>query len=120
MPLLQKVDIERNVYKNTAFKGAGFTKTILPKAYYQGGIIDFASIGNLINENRDLIKSGIDTTGQVVDLAKAINETVKSSKELQKIEEVKSIKKKRTSDYTFTPEQEQRLKSFAGNGFKLI
>jgi hypothetical protein len=118
MPLLQIVDIDRNAYKNTAFKGSGFQK--LPKAYYQGGIIDFASIANLINENRDLIKSGINTASQVVDFAKAMDKTVKSSKELQKIEEVKSINKKKRSDYTFTPEQEERFKSFAGNGFKII
>jgi hypothetical protein len=118
MPLQQKVDIERNVYKNTAFKGSGFPK--LPKAYYQGGMIDFASIGNVINENRDLIQSGINTASQVVDFAKAMEKTVKSSKELPKIEEVKSINKKKRSDYTFTPEQDERFKSFAGSGFKKI
>ena len=122
MPLLQQVDIERNLYKNTAFKGSGFSNR-LPKAYHQGGTVDFASITNLINENRDLIKSGMNTMGQVVDFGKAINDTVKSSKELQKIKEINEIRsksKKKSSDYTFTPEQEERLKSFAGNGFKSI
>jgi hypothetical protein len=117
MPLLQKVDIERNLYKNTAYTGSGLSNK-LPKAYYQGGIIDFASLSNLINENKDLIKSGINTIGQVVDFGKAVNDTVKSSKELEKLKAIK--KKSSSSDYTFTPEQEERFKSFAGNGFKLI
>lgn len=118
MPLLQKVDIDRNAYKNTAFKGAGFHK--LPKAYYEGGIIDFASIGNLINENRDLIKSGINTASQVFDFAKAMDKTVKSSKELPKIEKVKPININKRGDHIFTPEQEDRFKSYAGSGFKII
>ena len=117
MPLLQQVDIKRNIYNNTAYKGSGFSSSRLPKAYYQGGVIDFASIGNLINENRDLINSGINTVSQVVDLGKAMHDTVKASKELGQI---KSNNKKRSSNHTFTSEQEERLKSFAGNGFKQI
>ena len=74
MPLLQKVDIDRNLYKNTAFKGSGFSNK-LPKAYYQGGFIDLASIGNLINDNKDLIQSGINTVGKVAELGKAINDS---------------------------------------------
>jgi hypothetical protein len=116
MPLLQRVDIERNLYKDTPFRGSGFLNR-LPKAYQQGGVIDFASIGQLINDNRDLIKSGMNTISQAVDLGKAINDTVKSSKELEKIKEIKSKKK---SDYTFTPEQYERIKSIVGNGFKEI
>jgi hypothetical protein len=120
MPVLQRVDGERNLYKNTAFKGNGFSNK-LPKAFYQGGFIDFPSTGNLINENKDLIKSGINTIDQIADFGKAVKDTVKTSKELEKLERINEIKsKKKSSNYSFTPEQEERFKSFAGNGFKII
>ena len=116
MPIIQEVDNNRNLYKNTAFKtGNGFTNK-LPKAYHQGGFVDFTSIANLINNNKDLIKS-------TVDLGKAIHDTVKTSQELKKIKSNNNNNNKssvKKTEYTLTPEEEKRFNSFAGNGFKKI
>ncbi len=98
MPILFENDRKRNPYKNTLYQGQGFQKT--PKAFYEidtdeddehyGGWIDLGSIisnmGNFVKDNKDTIQSVASTAGKVVDLGKAINETIKASNKGKKKE----------------------------------
>jgi hypothetical protein len=123
MPLVQVVDEKRskNMYKGTMYRGNGFLHRT-PKAYLQrqGGIIDLSSIVNFVKDNKDLLKSGVDTVGSMANMGKTIAETVKSGKELE-VEKVKQLnqknKKKTKKQEKMTPEQEEKLKEIMGNGF---
>jgi hypothetical protein len=135
MPILFENDRKRNPYKNTLYQGQGFQKT--PKAFYEsdtddddglngvqrsnyGVFIDLGSIisnvGKLVNDNKDTIQSVASTAGKVVDLGKAINETIKTSKENnRKAEQVKKLStNSKKQKKTLTPEQDAVL---IGEGF---
>ena len=121
MVIQQNIDKQRNPYKHTLYAGTGFSyKT--SKAYYNGGFIDLASITNagktaaeFVQNNKDLIQTGVSTVGKVIDLGKSISESVKKSKEVEQIKELRA-KKKPKIEYKFTPEQEERMQKL-GSGF---
>jgi hypothetical protein len=147
MPYVQEIDkkrlLNRNV--NTLYSGSGFTiQTKIPKAYLQsnatgqpllfneaveiagktsnGGFIDLSTVAQVINDNKDLIQSGISTVGKVVDLGKTISDVSKSYKELEKIKELnkRNKKEKEVKVHVMTPEQEERFMKHMGRGFAKV
>src|SRR5829696_10523152 len=138
MPMIQEIDKRRNLYKNTLYTGRGLyhsgfaVKT--SKAYYEGGqlltselgsgFLDLASIVNagktaaeFVQNNKDLIQTGVSTVGKIVDLGKSIDDTVKKSKEIEQIKELRAKSKKPKTEYKFTPEQEDKMRKL-GQGFQ--
>jgi hypothetical protein len=119
MPIVQEVDKNRNWAKNTLYSG-GALPTKTPKSF-NGGFIDLSTLVNVgksaidfVSNNKDLIQSGVSTVGKFVDLGKSISDTVKTSKELDKIRDIRQDRKKK--EYTITPEMEEKLKRL-GSGF---
>jgi hypothetical protein len=107
--------------KNTLYSGGALPHKT-PKAY-NGGFIDFSTLVNagksavdFVSNNKDLIQSGVSTVGKFVDLGKSISDTVKTSKELDKIRDVRQERNKTKKEYTITPEMEEKLKRL-GSGF---
>lgn len=99
MGIVQKIDSDRRLHKHTLYAtGSGF----LPKAYYQGGF-----------NNKEILSSDAAAVDKVVDLGKSISDTVKTFKELEKVKELRTSKKK---EYVMSPEQEERLTTL-GSGF---
>jgi hypothetical protein len=82
-------------------------------------IVDTAkNIGEVINTNKDTIQSVASTIGSVADAGKAISETIKTSKELEKLKTVQEQrnKNKKKTKVELSPEQLERIKK-VGNGF---
>src|SRR5438093_9245640 len=127
MPAVQFIDRKKFSSTHPIYRGSGIvTKSSLPfkplnnrQLYFEGGFIDFGSIINagksaieLVQNNKDLIQSGVSTIGEVASLAKGISDAVKSSRDLEQlktIKEIQRIKKKKKLDYELSPEQEERL-----------
>jgi hypothetical protein len=87
-----------------------------------GGAFDLSSIinavGNTIAENKDTISTIASSVGSVANMSKSISDTVKASKELEKLKTIQEIKKnnKKTKDVYISPEQIASLEKL-GNGF---
>jgi alpha-D-ribose 1-methylphosphonate 5-triphosphate diphosphatase PhnM len=87
-----------------------------------GGFIDLSTVAQVINDNKDLIQSGISTVGKVVDLGKTISDVSKSYKELEKIKELNKRNKKEEKEivHIMTPDQEERFMKYMGRGFAKV
>lgn len=129
MPIIQHIDKKRQLYKNTLYN-----KNEVVEAH-TGGFINVSGLAslpsvlsavtpalNFVNDNKDLINSGITTVSKAIDLGKNINDTVKMSKEIEKIRAL-NLQRQQTvkqKQHEFTPEQEAALRSIAianGSGF---
>ena len=42
MVVVQNIDRDRNLYRQTLYSGCGYSKT--PKAYYHGGFVDLSTL----------------------------------------------------------------------------
>src|SRR5829696_853974 len=134
MPMIQEIDKRRNLYKNTLYTGRGLYRSGTSKAYNEGGqlltselgsgFLDLASIVNagktaaeFVQNNKDLIQTGVSTVGKIVDLGKSIDDTVKKSQEIEQIKELRAKSRKPKTEYKFTPEQEDKMRK-VGLGFQ--
>src|SRR5438093_1666196 len=108
MPAVQFIDRKKFSSTHPIYRGSGIvTKSSLPfkplnnrQLYFEGGFIDFGSIINagktaidFVQNNKDLIQSGVSTVGEVASMAKGISDAVKSSNELSKLKEIKEMRK---------------------------
>ena len=125
MPLIQKIDEKK--FQPKTYKGSSLPfKTLNNHQIYlkKGEAFDFSSIidgvktvGNLIKDNKDTIRSVVSAVGNISNAAKSISDTVKVSKELEKLKQVQQIKqKKKSKDIELSEEQLEDLKKL-GNGF---
>ena len=128
MPAVQFIDRKKFSSTHPIYRGSGIvTKSSLPfkplnnrQLYFEGGFIDFGSIINagktaidFVQNNKDLIQSGVSTIGEVASMAKGISDAVKSSKDLEQLKTIKEMRKKKKSkneDYQLSDAQEEQLK----------
>ena len=144
MPLIQRIDEKKFRQKplyssNHARLGSGVKplnhhpiflqrqRQCEARTAKQGGEFDLAGIintvGNTIAENRD---TGIAVASSVANMSKSISDTVKASKELEKLKTIQEIKRaaahsritqhKQSKDVYISPEQMASLEKL-GNGF---
>lgn len=127
MVLIQKID--KNKFKQNhplyIYSGSGvpFTSLNTREIYLskKGGMIDFGQIINLFKDNKDLIDSSVSAVGNISSAVKSISDTVKTSKELEKLQEVKKLKgKNKKKEFVFDDNQINALRTMSGNGFASI
>jgi hypothetical protein len=132
MGIIQEIDRKKFKQNHPIYVGGSINTKMLNKPFKSlnnhpiylskkdGGIINLGSIldvakniGNLINENKDTVSS-------VANAAKGVSDTIKTSKELEKLKTVEYLrrknKKKKNEDIELTPEQTESLKKI-GSGF---
>src|SRR5829696_284497 len=112
MPVIQTLDKRKFL---STYRGSGLiplrATPYNPKnnryiyLHKEGGFIDYSTllnagktVGDIIASNKDLIKKGITTVGQVANSVNAISNAVKSSKDLEAIKVVKQNKKKKETE----------------------
>src|SRR5438093_10121859 len=110
MPFVQNIYRKKFSQNHPIYRGSGIlVKSPLPfkplnnrQLYFEGGFIDFGSIINagktaidFVQNNKDLIQSGVSTVGEVASMAKGISDAVKSSKDLEQLKTIKEIQKTR-------------------------
>ncbi|MCY7362229.1 MAG: hypothetical protein LH629_09220 [Ignavibacteria bacterium] len=84
-------------------------------------MIDFGQIINLFKDNKDLIDSSVSAVGNISSAVKSISDTIKTSKELEKLQEVKKLKgKNKKKEFVFDDNQINALRTMSGNGFASI
>ena len=115
MPYIQVNDRRKTIYKNTLFSGSGIPLFTRPSKIYEGGLIDFSTIANFVRDNKELISTGVSTAGKIIDLGKSVADLNKSTKEVEKIKELRTSKKPK-KEYVISAAQEDKLKAL-GNGF---
>ena len=128
MPVIQTLDKKKFL---PAYRGSGYIPLratpynpknnhyiYLPK---EGGLIDLSMlfnagkvVGDILASNKDLIKQGITTVGQVANSVNAISNAVKSSKDLEAIKDIKQNKKKKemenaTKEVAMPKEVEEKM-----------
>jgi hypothetical protein len=127
MPLIQRIDEKKFRQKplysrlGSGVKPLNHHPIFLPK---QGGAFDLAGIintvGNTIADNKDTIST---VASSVANMTKSISDTVKASKELEKLKTIQEIKRasaqKQSKDVYISPEQMTSLKKL-GTGFVKI
>jgi hypothetical protein len=141
MGIIQEIDRKKFKQKHPIYQGGSINlpfKSLNSRAWQSqnhpvylsrkdGGFINLSSIldtakniGNLINENKDTINNVASTVSSVANAAKGISDTIKTSKELEKLKTVEDLrrkkKKEKKEDIILTPEQEESLKKI-GSGF---
>jgi len=85
---------------NTPFKSLNNHPVYLSRK--DGGFINLSSIldtakniGNLINENKDTINNVASAVSSVANAAKGVSDTIKTSKELEKLKTVEDLRRKK-------------------------
>ncbi len=145
MPLVMPVDYDKFSQSHPFYKGSGISKLKIKNnnnkhPFYHssfarsksGGLLNYndiisgaSKVINAIQDNKDLIQSGMSTISAVADATKAVSDTVKSSKDAEAIN-IRNKKAKKSKDNSdndkFTPEQEAKMRNlgFIGNGFAKI
>ena len=122
MPLVQKIDEKKFIQKPVySYIGSGLkTKCCRTHPLFLKqdgeGFADFLSnlipnVASLISENKDTIGSVANSVGSVANsvggiasAAKSISDTIKTSKELEKIKTIHNSNKKKKKDVELTPE----------------
>ncbi len=119
MPLIHDIDRVKFTQHKPLYKGSGVPfKPLNNKQMYlprNGGLIDFGNILNMIQDNKDLISSGVNTVGNIASAVKSVSDTVKKAKELEEVKTIKD-KKKKNKEIEITDAQRETLKSI-GDGF---
>jgi len=121
MVLIQKID--KNKFKQNRplyiYSGSGvpFTSLNTREIYLskKGGMIDFGQIINLFKDNKDLIDSSVSAVGNISSAVKSISDTIKTSKELEKLKG-----KNKKKEFVFDDNQINALRTMSGNGFASI
>ena len=140
MPIVQQIDRKKYIQSHPIYKGSSVVEDAAPlvgralqdapterssisnplinhQIYLSksvGGAFDLGGIFNFVKENKDLISN---TVGDVTSAAKSISDTIKASKELEKIK----IKNKNKKEYQLSPDQLKALNELrpttTGSGF---
>jgi hypothetical protein len=128
-------DNERSSYQPKVYN-AKFMKQY--PIYYKGGSLPFVSLNNhqiylrhhggffnlidtvktgvdLVKDNKELINSGISAVSNIANATKSISDTIKTSKELEKVKELHKANKKK-KEIELTPAQLESMKRI-GEGF---
>ena len=130
MPLIQRIDEkkfkQKPLYSHGRLQAVG--SGIKPINHHpiflqkEGGAFDLAGIintvGNTIADNKDTISTVASSVGAVANMSKSISDTIKASKELEKLKTIQEIQRKRkqSKDVELSPEQIASLEKL-GNGF---
>ncbi len=131
------VDYDKFSQSHPIYRGSGFNKLKIKSInnkhpiYHSksGGLINDIISGaskfiNAIQDNKDLIQSGMSTASSVANAVEAVSNAAKSSKDAEAIEirNKKAKKQQQNSDEKFTPEQEAKMRNlgFIGQGFVKI
>jgi hypothetical protein len=132
MPLIQRIDEkkfrQKPLYSSNHARYQAVGSGVKPLNHHpiflqkQGGAFDLAGIinkvGNTMADNRDTIST---VASSVANMSKSISDTVKASKELEKLRTIHEIQRKRSKDkqskdVVLSPEQIASLEKL-GNGF---
>ena len=124
MVLIQKID--QNRFKS----GSGLINNHPIYLLHNGGsfINDLCSekrifetiktIGNVVSENKDSIQNITSSIGTIANTGKAIAETIKTSKELEKLKCIQEIRKRKPREKELSEEQNRALQNLVmGSGF---
>jgi hypothetical protein len=134
MPAIQSIDKKKFLNSNIYRGGSLIHSKILPynpknnHYIYLGGFIDFSTllnagktVGDIISANKDLIKQGISTVGQVANSINAVSNTIKSSKDLEAIKLANEVRKKKEKENikkeNIMPEELEKKMLAIGQGF---
>lgn len=127
MPLIQKIDekkfSQKRLYGSHAV-GSGLKLLNHHPIFLQGEGFDLVgainAVGNTISDNKDAIST---VASSIANMSKSISDTVKVSKELEKLKLLQESKRsaartkgKQSTDVVLSPEQIASLKKL-GNGF---
>lgn len=110
---IKNVNNKHPIYRNS--KSGGSFNDIIAGA---------TKIFSAIQDNKDIIQSGMSTASSIAKAVESVSNVVKTSKDAEAIaiRNNKKAKKQQNSDEKFTPEQEAKMRSlgFIGNGFEKL
>ena len=128
MGLIQEIERKKFIQKHPIYAGSSIPFKPLNNHHvyllqkdggFLNSILDAAkTIGTLINENKDTINNVASTVSSVANATSAVADTIKTSKELEKmttVEELRRKNKKKKKEIILTPEQRESLMK-AGSG----